>query len=450
MPLRHQVAPPTPWAKSLAEPQIHETAFVHSFSNLIGDVQVGSGVMIAPGTSIRADEGTPFFIGENTNIQDGVVIHGLEQGRVLGDNQQNYSVWIGKNTCITHMALIHGPAYVGDNCFIGFRSTIFNAHIGNGCIVMMHVLIQDVEIPPGKYVPSGSVITMQQQADRLPDVRPEDQAFAAHVVHINDALRIGYRCVENPNCISSVRQDPSRPVMGNGHQPEHNAGFGHAATNGTPSTLDPTIVDRVRSLLAQGYQIGTEHADPRRFKTSSWQSCTPFASQQERDVLASLEACLQEHQGEYVRLLGIDRAARRRVLEVLIQTPGGKPAGLGSGGHTPSIAAASASSNSFASNSFASTPSSPSQGAGAIPSAVVNQVQSLLSQGYHIGVEYASARRFKTGSWQNGTPIQGHNLSQAIGALEAQLRSYPKCYVRIIGIDPKAKRRLSETLVQTP
>jgi len=445
MPLRHQVAPPTPWAKSLAEPQIHETAFVHSFSNLIGDVQVGSGVMIAPGTSIRADEGTPFFIGENTNIQDGVVIHGLEQGRVLGDNQQNYSVWIGKNTCITHMALIHGPAYVGDNCFIGFRSTIFNAHIGNGCIVMMHVLIQDVEIPPGKYVPSGSVITLQQQADRLPDVRPEDQAFAAHVVHINDALRIGYRCIENPTCMSSVRQDPSRPIMGNGHHQGHNSGHsghngGFSQTQSNHSSLDPTIIDRVRSLLSQGYQIGTEHADPRRFKTSSWQSCTPFASQQERDVLDSLQACLQEHQGEYVRLLGIDRAARRRVLEVLIQTPGGKPAGLDSG---KPIAPAPSSSP-----SFSSTAPSPSNGA--IPSDVVNQIQSLLSQGYHIGVEYANARRFKTGSWQSGTPIQVHNLSQAIGTLEAQLRSYPKCYVRIIGIDPKAKRRISETLVQTP
>lgn len=443
MPLRHQVAPPTPWTKSLAEPQIHETAYVHSFSNLIGDVQVGKGVMIAPGTSIRADEGTPFFIGENTNIQDGVVIHGLEQGRVLGDNQQNYSVWVGKNTCITHMALIHGPAYVGDNCFIGFRSTVFNAHVGHGCIVMMHVFIQDVEIPPGKYVPSGSVITMQQQADRLPDVRPEDQAFAAHVVHINDALRIGYRCIENPTCMSSVRQNPSQPIMGNGHSSNGHSsnGFGQNTTS-----LDPSIVDRVRSLLAQGYQIGTEHANPRRFKTSSWQSCKPLESQQEGEVLAGLQTCLQEHSGEYVRLLGIDRAARRRVLEVLIQTPGGTPSGLGSGQTQPSPA--SPSSAAFGSSVASSAPVQPRSGS--LAPEVVQQVQSLLSQGYHIGIEYANARRFKTGSWQSGTPIQGHNISQAIASLETQLRDCPKCYVRLIGIDPKAKRRISETLIQSP
>jgi len=40
---------------------------------------------------------------------------------------------------------------------------------------MMHALIQDVEIPAGKYVPSGSVITNQQQADRLRDVETEIQ-----------------------------------------------------------------------------------------------------------------------------------------------------------------------------------------------------------------------------------------------------------------------------------
>jgi carbon dioxide concentrating mechanism protein CcmM len=134
---------------------------------VIGDVKIGANVLIAPGTSVRADEGTPFFIGSGTNIQDGVVIHGLEQGRVKGDDGQNYSVWIGTNSSITHKALIHGPCYVGDDCFIGFRSTVFNARVGKGCIVMMHVLIQDVEIPPGKYVPSGAVITSQQQADRL-------------------------------------------------------------------------------------------------------------------------------------------------------------------------------------------------------------------------------------------------------------------------------------------
>ena len=184
MAVQSYAAPPTPWSRNLAEPVIHETAYVHSFSNLIGDVRIGANVIVAAGTSIRADEGNPFRIGDGARVQDGVIIHGLQQGRVIGDDGQSYSIWIGKDTVITHMALIHGPAYIGDHCFIGFRSTVFNARIGNGSIVMMHVLVQDVEIPPGKYVPSGSVITSQQQADRLPDVREADLQFARHVVSI--------------------------------------------------------------------------------------------------------------------------------------------------------------------------------------------------------------------------------------------------------------------------
>jgi carbon dioxide concentrating mechanism protein CcmM len=89
----------------------------------------------------------------------------------------------------------------------------------------------------------------------------------------------------------------------------------------TPSKLSSEVVAQVRNLLAQGYRIGTEHADPRRFKTSSWHSCAPIASSHEPEVLKALEACLEEHKGEYVRLLGIDTKNKRRVYEGIIQRP---------------------------------------------------------------------------------------------------------------------------------
>ncbi|WP_236692782.1 hypothetical protein [Aneurinibacillus tyrosinisolvens] len=54
-------------------PKISKTAFVSPFSSVIGNVIIKENVYIAPTTSIRADEGTPFFIGSNTNIQDGVI-----------------------------------------------------------------------------------------------------------------------------------------------------------------------------------------------------------------------------------------------------------------------------------------------------------------------------------------------------------------------------------------
>jgi carbon dioxide concentrating mechanism protein CcmM len=420
-------APPTPWSKNLAEPQIDDSAYVHSFSNLIGDVKVGANVLIAPGTSIRADEGTPFYIGASSNIQDGVVIHGLERGRVIGDDRQEYSVWIGEQTCITHLALIHGPAYIGNNCFIGFRSTVFNARVGDGCVVMMHALIQDVEIPPGKYVPSGAVITHQEQADRLPDVQPEDLEFASHVVHINEALTMGYQCAENSACINPIREQINQ-------SPEKLKSNGYQSVNNM--SLNPDIVQNVRSLLRQGCTIGAEHANQRRFKTKSWLSCA-ISGTSESQVLSELTAIVNEYQGEYVRLIGIDPHGKKRVAEVIIQRPGETPTGFTSA-PTPQ-------------NNIRPTATvSSSNGNGTGNANLASEIQSLLRGGYQIGIEHANARRFKTKSWLSAPAIESSSEAQALRTIENYLAEFSGEYVRLIGVDPHGKKRVSEVIIQRP
>lgn len=436
MAVRTNAAPPTPWSRTLAEPKIHESAYVHSFSNLIGDVRVGANVMIAPGTSIRADEGFPFSIGDSTNIQDGVVIHGLEKGRVIGDDGKSYSAWIGRNACITHMALVHGPVYIGDDCFIGFRSTVFNARVGSGCIVMMHALIQDVEIPPGKYVPSGSVITNQQQADRLPDVQEVDRAFARHVVEINEALRAGYRCAEDPACILPLQDRSGREESAqNGSSNGAGSGVERKAASVGKMSLSTEIVEQVRSLLRQGYKIGTEFADKRRFKTNAWLSGPSLQGRGEGQVMANLEACLAEHQGEYVRLIGIDPQTKRRTLETIVQRPDDSTNGRAS----KTSYSASSSDRATGNGSYTSNANGD----------VAEQVRSLLASGYKIGIEHADKRRFKTGSWLVSPSPEG-SANQVLSDIEACLADYSGEYVRLIGIDPQAKIRVSETIIQRP
>ncbi|WP_442937403.1 ribulose bisphosphate carboxylase small subunit [Nostoc sp.] len=438
MAVRSTAAPPTPWSRNLAEPQIHETSFVHSFSNVIGDVRIGANVIVAPGTTIRADEGTPFYLGENTNIQDGVVIHGLEQGRVIGDDQNKYSVWIGKNACITHMALIHGPAYVGDNSFIGFRSTVFNARVGAGCIVMMHALIQDVEVPPGKYVPSGAIITSQQQADRLPDVQDQDKEFAHHVVGINQALRAGYLCAADSKCIAPIRDENAKSYTGNGITVLELERSSEVSSN----SLGAETIDQLRYLLGQGYKIGTEHVDQRRFRTGSWTSCQPIEPRSLGEAIAALESCVNDHSGEYVRLFGIDKD-RRRVLEAIIQRPDddAKPA--------TSFKAPTGRSNSSYSSSNGNGNSNGSS-SGKVSGETLEQIRQLLAGGYKIGMEHVDERRFRTGSWTSCTPIDATSTNQVISALEECIASHQGEYVRLIGIDTKAKRRVLETIIQRP
>jgi len=430
----------------LTEPNIHHTAYVHAFSNIIGDVRIGENVMIAPGISIRADEGDPFAIGANTNIQDGVVIHGLKQGRVVGDDGSSYSVWIGKNTSITHMALIHGPAYVGDECFIGFRSTVFNAKVGDGCVVMMHALIQDVEIAPGKYVPSGAIITNQQQADRLSEVQPDDLKFASHIISINDSLRSGYRCADDIECITPLQE--AIDISTSGLYGIARAATLQASSSTHKSNLHPDVVANVRSLLDRGYTIGTEHANKRRFQTSSWTSCASFTSDREVEILDGLEACLQEHSGEYVRLIGIDTNAKRRVLETIIQRPGDVPTTTQTHrAESPLLhnvtASLSQPSSTPAHHSHQSHPST-------LDTEVVTTVRQLLAQGYQIAVERADKRRFQTSSWTSCDRIESQQEAAILAVISDCIANNPNDYIRVIGVDAHAKRRVAEKTVHRP
>jgi carbon dioxide concentrating mechanism protein CcmM len=427
-----EAAPPTPWSQNLAEPKIHHTAYVHAFSNIIGDVRIGENVMIAPGISIRADEGNPFAIGANTNIQDGVVIHGLEQGRVTGDDGKLYSVWIGNNSSITHMALIHGPAYVGNDCFIGFRSTVFNAKIGDGCVVMMHALVQDVEIPPGKYVPSGAIITTQQQADRLSEVQPDDRKFAAHIISINDSLRSGYRCADDIECITPLQDSHAADLTGIGPS---TLNLPLQQRNIQKSNLHPDVISSVRNLIAQGYQVGTEHANKRRFQTSSWTSCASFNSKNEGEILTHLESCLQDHSGEYVRLIGIDTNAKRRVLETIIQRPSDRPG--------------QSEVRNVSTSSFSQPSSSSTVNSGSANSDLVAIVRQLINQGCKIAIERADKRRFQTSSWTSYS-LESQTETAILAAISDCIANNPNDYIRAIGVDPHAKRRVSEQIVHRP
>ncbi|MDB9341432.1 MULTISPECIES: ribulose bisphosphate carboxylase small subunit [Cyanophyceae] len=107
---------------------------------------------------------------------------------------------------------------------------------------------------------------------------------------------------------------PNSPPSGNGfHQPK---------VSNTHLSLETQ--EQIRQILAQGHRINFEHVDERRFRTGSWQSCGTTQINAEWDAISALESCLAEYSGEYVRLVGIDPKAKRRVVETIIQRPNGK------------------------------------------------------------------------------------------------------------------------------
>ncbi|NEQ63959.1 MAG: AAA family ATPase [Symploca sp. SIO2D2] len=99
---------------------------------------------------------------------------------------------------------------------------------------------------------------------------------------------------------------------------------GNSVENFTDSSrklIDLDTQKQIRELLAQGYRLSIEHANERRVRNNAWQSGIHFTSNEASEVIMALDEFLEEYQGEYVRLIGIDPKAKRRVLEKIIQRP---------------------------------------------------------------------------------------------------------------------------------
>jgi len=191
--------PVTGFAEKEYLPDIDDSAFIHPLAAVIGNVIIGKKVMVSPFASMRGDEGQPLFVGDESNIQDGVVVHALETDLETGKNlveveNREYAVYVGKRVSLSHQVLVHGPAVIEDDTFVGMQSQILMSRIGRGCVTEPKCLVMGVEIKAGRYVPAGSVIKSQEDADNLP-VITDGYVFKflnSEVVKVNTALADGY------------------------------------------------------------------------------------------------------------------------------------------------------------------------------------------------------------------------------------------------------------------
>lgn len=186
-------SPFTTYNQEVCLPEISENAYIHQLSCVIGNVEVSDNVFIAPFASVRADEGSPIFIGKNSNIQDCVVIHGLK-GKFVEVNNQHYSVYIGENTSLAHQSMVHGPAVIGNNVFVGFQSLVYDSKIGNNVMIDHGAKVIGVDIPANKYIPVGAVIRTQYDIEHLQnlDECKDKQSFNQKVLDVNAELVKGY------------------------------------------------------------------------------------------------------------------------------------------------------------------------------------------------------------------------------------------------------------------
>ena len=450
----------------LANPQVHLSADVHEFSLVEGEVSISAGAVVAPGTAVTAVPGASVAVGEQCVLLPGVIVEGQAGAQVMSGTSR-YSVWLGDRTIIAHKSIIHSPAFIGQDCFIGLRSTVFNARLGDGCIVMMHALVQDVEIPPGRCVPSGSVITNQHQADQLSKVTPEDRALAEEIAGTSPANRARANRSDNAAAnrskgrvvpinssasqrASSIHSPPTRSARSIPDYSTRNSSYATEGANMQAQRLSPEVVQQVRQHLSQGYRIGMEHADKRRYRSGVWETCTPIKDTQEQAVFEALERCLAEHTGEYVRMFGIDPKVKQRVGMTTVQRPDSKPISSGNQGMSNSNSNFSGSNYGGGRSQSAGSGGngSASRAAGALSPDVVQEVRSLLLSGHIIGTEHADTRHYRSNVWKSCSPISSHNEQEVFSRLEHCLDEHSNEFVRMFGIDPKAKRRTATTTIQ--
>jgi carbon dioxide concentrating mechanism protein CcmM len=202
------------------------------------------------------------------------------------------------------------------------------------------------------------------------------------------------------------------------------------------SNISDSVRQEIRRLLSQGYRVGVEYADARRFRSGSWTSA-PIAQGGESAVLASVTAVLDENEGKYVQILGVDTKTRTRVLELMIQRPDGAVTQVSK-------------SKSAGGGSVAAASNGNGGGNGSGGSDVAQIVRQLLTQGFRIGTEFADARRYRATSWTSGPSYQGARDSEAIALLTNLVAEHENDYVRLIGIDTTARRRVTELLIHKP
>ncbi len=123
-------------------PQLQEGVWIAENATVIGDVRLGRNVNIWFGAILRGDN-DPITIGDNTNVQDGSVLH-TDDGVPLD---------IGANVTIGHKVMLHGCT-VGEGSLIGINAVVLNrAVVGKNCLIGANSLI-----PEGKVIPDRSLV----------------------------------------------------------------------------------------------------------------------------------------------------------------------------------------------------------------------------------------------------------------------------------------------------
>ena len=138
-------------------PTLGKDCFVAETAVIIGDVEIGDNCSIWYNAVIRGDVHY-IKIGNNTNIQDGAVIHATYLKSPTN---------IGSNVTIAHNATVHGCT-LHDNVMIGINAVILD----NAVVESNSIVAAGSVVTKGTVVESGTVYA-GVPAKKVKDIGPE-------------------------------------------------------------------------------------------------------------------------------------------------------------------------------------------------------------------------------------------------------------------------------------
>jgi carbonic anhydrase/acetyltransferase-like protein (isoleucine patch superfamily) len=123
-------------------PCIANSAFIAPNATLIGEVEIGANCSIWFGVILRGD-GPGIRIGDNSNLQDGAVVHVAAR---------RLTTVVGRNATVGHMALLHA-CEVQDGAFIGMHATV----LGGAVVESEAMVAAGAVVTPRKVVRRGEL-----------------------------------------------------------------------------------------------------------------------------------------------------------------------------------------------------------------------------------------------------------------------------------------------------
>ncbi len=158
--------------------EIDPTAYIAPGAALVGEVSVGRNASVWFHVTVRGD-GAPVVIGEESNVQDGSVVH-VDPGRPTR---------IGARVTVGHGAIVHAST-LEDDVLVAMKAVVLSGcHLGRHCLIGAGAVL-----PEGTRVPEGTLV-LGVPGRVVRPLRPEEieriHANASSYVELARAYRDG-------------------------------------------------------------------------------------------------------------------------------------------------------------------------------------------------------------------------------------------------------------------